>query len=270
MKRMLTIFVALLLLAACGLAAAEGDAAQPRVVDMADLFTDAQEAELEARIAGIADAYSFDVAIVSSEDSGGKPANLYAADFFDEHGYGYGERGDGILFAFCLDLGEYFTDTHGYGIEAFTDSGLDELHALMTPAIRDKDYFAAMTIFLTYIPRFLDEAAANRPYDVDNPLVVPSVWSRANRYALPVAVAALVIALLVVLGMKRKLLTAKRQLAAGSYVRDGSLDISEASDIFLYRTVVRRKIEKSSSSGGGSTTFTSSGGQSHGGRGGKL
>jgi len=53
-------------------------------------------------------------------------------------------------------------------------------------------------------------------------------------------------------------------------VKDGSLNITRAQDIYLYRTLTREKIVKPSASGGGSSTFSSSSGRSHGGGGGKF
>lgn len=71
--------------------------------------------------------------------------------------------------------------------------------------------------------------------------------------------------------MKAKLKTVRRQLAANSYLKDGSLNITDSREMFLYSAVTRsRKKASSSGSSGGSSTHTSSSGSTHGGGGGKF
>jgi uncharacterized protein len=78
----------------------------------------------------------------------------------------------------------------------------------------------------------------------------------------------LVIALITVGIMKGKLKTVRRQPAAGNYVRKGSMNITESSDLFLYSKVNRTA--KPKNNGSGSSTHTSSSGRTHGGGGGKF
>ena len=70
--------------------------------------------------------------------------------------------------------------------------------------------------------------------------------------------------------MKSKLKTVRFQPAANSYMKAGSMNITESRDMFLYNTVTRTAKPKDSDSGGGSSTHTSSSGSSHGGGGGKF
>ncbi len=75
-----------------------------------------------------------------------------------------------------------------------------------------------------------------------------------------------VLALLIVGGMKGKLKTVRSQAAANSYLKKDSLAITESSDLFLYRQVARTEKPKESS-GSGSSTHTASSGTTHGGSG---
>ena len=87
---------------------------------------------------------------------------------------------------------------------------------------------------------------------------------------IPIAlVIGFVLAKIVVGVMKGQLKTVRYQAAADSYVKSGSMDITESRDMFLYHTVTRtEKPENDSSSG--SSTHTSSSGTTHGGGGGKF
>ena len=70
--------------------------------------------------------------------------------------------------------------------------------------------------------------------------------------------------------MNGKLKSVKFQTAADNYVKEGSMNITESRDLFLYRTVTsvaKPKNDDSSSDGG---FHSSSSGTSHGGSGGHF
>ena len=87
---------------------------------------------------------------------------------------------------------------------------------------------------------------------------------------------ALIVALIVAVSgtgiMKGKLKSVRQQVAATQYVRNNSMNITQANELFLYASVSRTVRESSSSSGGGggSSSHSSSSGSSHGGGGGKF
>jgi uncharacterized protein len=68
--------------------------------------------------------------------------------------------------------------------------------------------------------------------------------------------------------LKGELTSVRRQNAAVGYVREGSLNVTNSNEFFLYKNVSRTA--KPTSSSGGSSTHKSSSGASHGGGGGKF
>lgn len=71
--------------------------------------------------------------------------------------------------------------------------------------------------------------------------------------------------------MKGKLKTVRFQPAANSYMKAGSMNITESRDMFLYNTVTRTAKPKANDSDSeGSSTHTSSSGSTHGGGGGSF
>ena len=82
----------------------------------------------------------------------------------------------------------------------------------------------------------------------------------------------LVLAWVVVHVMKSQLRSVAFQENAASYVREGSMNLTNSRELFLYRDVHRteRPKESSSSDSGGSSTHTSSSGTTHGGGGGSF
>ena len=119
MKRFYLALLALLLLCTC--AFADTDA----VVDSADLLSDYEEAALEEKCREIYDLFDFQAVIVTCYGTGGQPIHLYAADFYDNNGYGYGDTCDGIIFAVDMAEREYVTVTTGRGINYFSDSAIE-------------------------------------------------------------------------------------------------------------------------------------------------
>ena len=78
--------------------------------------------------------------------------------------------------------------------------------------------------------------------------------------------------------MKKGMKTTRTQNQAHNYIKEGSFNLTNAQDIFLYSHISRQRIQvdndRSSggghSGGGGSSTHVSSSGTTHGGGGGKF
>lgn len=164
MKRLASCLLVLLMLSASvGFAQA-----MQHVADQADAFTLDQEGTLEAKLQKIYDTYTFDVVIVTTNDSQGKPAQLYAADFYD--GFrSYDDYPNGLIFSFNFDLREYYEATRGVAQPLFSDSGEAELDSLLRPYLSEGDYYGAMIDYTDYISARL--ARASQP-DANGRMVV--------------------------------------------------------------------------------------------------
>ncbi|MBE5786536.1 MAG: TPM domain-containing protein [Clostridiales bacterium] len=230
---------------------------ESRVYDAAGLFTNAQEERLEERIDAIRETYQMDVAIVTNLSLDGKEVKLYAADFFETMGYGYGPEKDGVIFLISMGERDYCTVTHGSAIRIFTDRGIDRIHEHIQPFLSDGQYYTAMNLFLE---------------DTEEALIQGGTAGESIMEAMPIVlIVSAAITLMVMAMLKNQMKTVRRKAAAGDYVEAGSFQLSRRQDIYLYTTTVRRKIESNSGrSGGGSSTFRSSSGGSFGGRSGKF
>ncbi len=265
MKKCVLFAFALLLLAVT--ACAEG---LPLVVDDAGLLSPDAVNELTAEAQRLSDAYQMDVVVLTTESLGGKTAQTYAADYFDYNGYGRGEAHDGVMLMLAMEDRDWYILTTGRGIDAITDYGVDTISDDIVPYFSGGDYANGFARFLHDVDVFLKQFQSGKPYDVNNRVQLRSPVERATGIAVYLMIAAAVIAGIVLLVMILGMKTARPKYNASEYVKDGSLNITRAQDIYLYRTQTRVKIEKPSSSGGGSSTFSSSSGRSHGGGGGKF
>ena len=236
-----------------------------RVNDLADILTDGEEADLLAKLDEISLRQKADITVATVDSLGDyDTATEFADDFYDYCKYGYGESRDGILLLISMEGRDWAISTCGFGITAFTDAGIEYIAEEIKPDLSDGNYSAAFNTYADLCDEFITKAKNGMPYDKGNlprkPLSV--IW-------IPISIAAGVLLALIIVGiMKSKLKTVRSQATANSYMENGSLAVTESSDLFLYHTVTRIKREKESSSG--SSTHTSSSGTTHGGGSGKF
>ena len=266
-KAFLTIFTALILFTMSVMPVSAATEDPVRLVDDANLLSKSEEKALLKKLDEISERQDLDIVIVTTYSLEGKTPTAYADDFFDYNGYGYGSDRDGILFLVSMEDRDWAISTSGYGIKVFTDAGLDYIEDKVIPYLSDGDYADGFDKFADLCDKFIEQANSGRPYDRGNmPKEALSIlWIPGS-----IAIGA-VIAFIGTGMMKSELKSVRRQKAASSYVRNGSMKLTASHEHYLYRNVTRRVRETSSGSGGGgSSIHTSSSGRSHGGSSGKF
>ena len=242
-----------------------------RMNDSANVLTEDEDNELEASLEELSLRQNFDVVIAtieSLESVDYTSMEEYADDLYDFCQFGYGADRDGVLLLVSVGDRKWHISTCGYGITAFTDAGIQYLGEQMTPDMADGDYAAAFRTFVQWSDAYIDAARSGRPYDVKN---LPREPLSLMYLFLALGIG-LVLAWVVVGVMKSRLRSVAFQENAASYVREGSMNLTNSRELFLYRDVHRteRVEEKDSDSSGGSSTHTSSSGTTHGGGGGSF
>ncbi|MBR4097098.1 MAG: TPM domain-containing protein [Oscillospiraceae bacterium] len=217
-----------------------------KVVDNADILTDSEEQQLEAKMLDIVDKYSYDIAVVTVNSTDGKSMMDYADDYYDYNYYGE----DGLMLLYNYGTNEAYITTDGKGIRAFTDNGIQNVGKAVRPYLNSDDYYKAFDSFADVSEQYIDYYEKHgKPYSKKNYVVIALISLGIG----------LVIAAIVCLVLKSQLKTAVLQTNATEYVRKGSKNVTYARDIYLYKKVTSRKIESESS------THTSSSGDTHGG-----
>lgn len=260
-------FVITLLLAVSLPSTALANTNENRVVDDADLLSSSEEKALAEKVDPLVEKYNFDIVIVTNTSLEGLSRKTYAEDFFDYNGYGIGDDYSGILYLFSTEYKDYHISTTGYGLTAFTNYGISYINDQVTPFLRDKEYYKAFDKYVTLVDRFLAEAKAGTPFDVNH-----KVRSQLDyiKFEAIVVIVSFVLALIILLVMKSTMKTANKRTTAKEYVRNGSMTLNEQRDVYMYSNVRKIRIQTNSSGGGGSSSHTSSSGRSHGGGGGRL
>lgn len=250
---------------------AAGD--MPRFVDWAELLSDEEGAKLQVLLDEISERQQTDIVVVTVNSLEGKSAMEYADDFYDEHGYGYGEGRDGILFLISMGERDWYITTAGYGISAVTDAGREYMAEAFMDDLSGGDYYAAFTIFAQLCDDYITQAMTGEPYDEGNLPEEPFevVWNLITAFGV-----GFVIALIVTGFIKGDLKSVESRSGAEDYIKKGSMQLTRNSDLFLYQQVERRERPKEDDSdrrsgpSGGSETHRSSSGVTHGGGGGKF
>ena len=271
------IIIALFILLVLITSAAQADVMK-HVADQANIFTAQEIEKLEARMNGIYDIYGFDTVIVTTRDSRGQTAQMYAADFYDEF-RDYDAYPNGLIFSFNFDIGEYYEATRGIGMELFSDQGEGALDNLLRPYLDERDYYGAMNAYLDSAEKTLSRYSTpgeggKRILSTTPRLPTFSEAIAESASLLPfMLIGGIVIGFAAAFVIRGKMNLARPQGGAQRYTSPNSLRLRDRSDIYLYQTVSRTKIQSNNSSGGGSgggARFNSSSGRSYGGRGGKL
>ena len=127
----------------------------PRLVDRADLLSELEEEELEARLDEISERQQADVVVVTVNSLDGKSAQDYADDFYDYNGYGIGTDKSGILLLVSMEARDWHITTTGFGIRAITDAGLDYISDQFLPYLSDGEYLDAFETYADLCDEFL-------------------------------------------------------------------------------------------------------------------
>lgn len=249
--------------------AAEGERL-PRLIDDMNLLTEAQHAELLAKLDEISERQKFDVVVAIVPALDRREARVYAADFYEQNGFGYGGTQDGAILLLATEDRDFGFAAMGTGNEVFTPAGQAYLDRLYLPDLKKDNYFEAFMAFADAADDFVRQAGTGQPYDEGN---IPKTQSEAVTLQLILICVSLAVGLIlawfITSRWKKQLHSAAQKTSAADYVRPGSLALLQQRDVFLFSNVTKTKRVKEDSSGsgkggGGSSFSTSSGSRATG------
>lgn len=244
-----------------------------RVQDFSGVLSQEDRDYLNNLYDEIAERQCVDVIICFTDSLDGMTTSEYAKNLYEENNYGYGENKDGVMLLVSFEDSDQYIVTRGYGITAFTKSGIQYVGNQIKGDLSDGDYAEAAEYFARLCDELLTDAKNGTPYNesfgaIDDgdtgtgSVLPPPMW-------ILISIAVGVITALIVVGiMKSKLKTVKMQASANNYLKSGSLNITDSSDIFLYSNVTRTAKPKNNDND--SSTHESSSGNTYGGGGGKF
>lgn len=249
----------------------------PCIVDEAELLLSEETAVLEEKAAALKALYNIHAVVLTVDSLGGSSAQDYADDYYDSADYG----NDGVLFLLAMAEREWYISTSGSLIYALTDYGIQQLGERVVPFLAEEEWFDAFYVYLDSLPGYLDAYESGNPmdgfsdyskgyYHGDQEEVVYYEEEPSPSFFLSLMIGILISGV-VVLIMRLSMNTRRPQRSASVYMDQGSWNLTQHRDVFLYSNVTKtKKQDPPKSSGGGSSVHRSSGGRSHGGGGGKF
>lgn len=263
----------------------------PLVVDAADILTDEEEAELTAGLETFRQEEDFDIVVLTVDTLGGLDVVDYADMFYDNNEYGGGDEHDGALIIVSMEYRDWTMITSGYGITAITDYSLDQIEEVVLPELSDGNYSQAFKTFAdecayrvrearkgNIIDEWIeDEPSGESASNPNAPVIVNGSENSGGRGEYPLAMNAgaagflgVIVSLFRNMRLKSKMKTVRYKSQARDYIRQGSMEVTESRDRYLYRTLNRIPIardddEPKGGHFGGSTIHMSPGGSFHGG-----
>jgi len=224
--------------------------------DAAGILSDDDKKELETEMKEVMDKYNIDFRLViANEINEGKSftdedMSKYIQKYYKEHKIGKGKENSGICFILAPDIRKFRGKYEGEAGKLISISSANNLNEKFKSGLdgrkdlTNKDYTEALK---KYTKRVEGEIRL-RKFKV---------------IGISAGIAAL-IALIVTLVMRAQLNNARPKVSAGDYVKAGSFNITGRQDMFLHKTVSRRKIERDSGSSGNYSSSSSSGHDSGG------
>ncbi len=249
MKKLLVFICSVMLL--CGLFI-PSYASNNYLIDNADLLSDTEEAELEAKLSEASKRLNADIVILT-EAYINTDIQSHADDYFDYNGYGL----DGLILLVDMGNREWYISTCGVCVDGVEGDSFDYISENIADDLLNENYIKCFNTFIDrsdeVITLIREGKSFKAPFEFFTTLIICLVIG-------------FVIALVVTLIMRSKLKSIRPKSEAADYLKRDSLNITVARDIFLYRQVTRTQKAESTSS----SSHTSSSGRSHGGGGGRF
>lgn len=270
MKKRLSLVLALCLLCLSSLALAD----TPHVTDEADLFTSAEEAELEALILQFQEKTNMDFAVLTTEDDRGS-LQATADAFYEQGGYGLDEYRSGAAYYIDMYQRTPYLSTTGVMIDYLTDERIEAAHESSYDRLVQGDYAGAVEQMIYAVYGYVQAGIPEGQYRYD--VVTGQRLTAFHKSLTPseVLVCGLIALVLALLFIKN--VQGRYALKGSTYSYDRAANaactLTGQTDDYLRTTTVRAPKAPppqpggggSSHRSGGSGVHTSSGGMTHGG-----
>ena len=274
MKRIILIFICLFLLLVSIPSFATNN---PSVIDNADVLTDSEEAELmdaitaaKERIMTASGGKDFDIVVLTVRSLGGKSEVDFADDYYDYNYY----ADHGILLLYAVNDNIIYLSSKGDG--EYTTYYKDQMSDFSK---KTGDYIRSGLIcqgcynYIGIVERemlyYYENFGTEDFVDGNDYKAKKSFTDGLIGHTIFGFLVAFLVALGVTGSMKSKLNSVRWNNYAANYVKEGSLNITNSAEIFLYASVTKTPRPTSSSSSGGRSYsgggHHSSSGSHHGG-----
>lgn len=238
MRKIICLISALVLCICVVVAAPSASAAETRkslLVDSANLLTTSEKIALQQELEQLSSTYEMEIVIITVEDMGHETADDYVEYLYDSLDYGYGPDRDGVMLMVSMEEREYRILSNGRGAKAITTDAIDDIGDRIEDDLGDENYAEAFDGFVDGCEYYLNGYVNGFPFATGKNLLIALAIG---------AIAGLIVAMI----LRGQLKTVRKQNSAHNYVKTGSMNVTTAYDLYLYRNVTRTEKQQSSSS----------------------
>ena len=193
----------------------------------------------------------------------------YAGKYYKDNNFGLGVSRDGVLLVMDFGTNTWAIYTNGRAVNAIPDEAKEYMTNDFLPVIKEGDTYTGFIRYINLCDKMLANYDSGLTYDEGLVPKKEKLLDVVKDSVLP----ALFFSLIICIILTRQLKTVKPELQANNYARQDSFCLTDAEDLFLYKTLSKTRRSRSNSSGssrGGSSTHRSSSGSTHGGSHGKF
>lgn len=209
-----------------------------RLYDGADILSESDEQSLLEKLNSVSELYGTDFIVITVDTVGSYSAGGYTEEFFDRFNYGIGESRNGVMLMLSMKEREYRILSNGSIGDTLDDDAIDKIGSEIVSDLSSGNYYYAFSKFVNESEYYVNGAINGFPFNFLSSIAISLLIG-------------FVASLITVSSMKKKLKTVNPVNEANAYMREGSMNLKRANDMFLYATVTRSAKTKSSSSSRG-------------------
>ena len=267
MRKLISLAAAVVIAVGCLVPAWAAEPDETRVYDYAELFTDAEEAELEEQIDSFRTTYQADAVVLTEEDGSVTDPELRAQDFYDEGGFGLGSNRSGVILYINMATRDVSACASGETKYVLLSTDLDRVIDAGYAELADGEYAGSLESMLRRAGEILEQSEETGTYQSGSYTgrhTAPDDRSIQLRRDLPMilvvsACGGGICAVLVYVLVSRRY---ANPVHSAVYNARGNttMNLTEKQDLFVNKTVTMRRIQHDPprSSGGHSSSFRSS------------
>ncbi len=244
------------------------------VEDTYGVLTQDEVNDLQQLATDISDKYAFGVYARIIQDDTEESYNdmdTFSENYYRQQDLGYGNTSNGVLLLItqCSQGGSYqVMIPPESNMNMFTLDGMDRMDEKAYAALKNHDYYQAIYDYLTeadslmqYYNEYDEAYGSNYGYDTEYTSDNTGV-KYACVFGIPMFLASIIVFVL-----QRKNKTKYTAATANQYITKNGVHLTNARDMYLYRTVTRTPIHHDDGGGSspGGSHFSSSGGMHSGG-----
>ena len=241
-----------------------------RMVDNAKVLSTENKNMLNSKLDLASSARNADISILTLKNEVNDNNILsYAGKYYKDNNFGLGVSRDGVLLVMDFGTNTWAIYTNGRAVNAIPDEAKEYMTNDFLPVIKEGDTYTGFIRYINLCDKMLANYDSGLTYDEGLVPKKEKLLDVVKDSVLP----ALFFSLIICIILTRQLKTVKPELQANNYARQDSFCLTDAEDLFLYKTLSKTRRSRSNSSGssrGGSSTHRSSSGSTHGGSHGKF